>query len=356
MLLSFCYLAFAALLRLLSTGRRDRFLREVELLALRHEFAVLRRQSGRPKLRPADRAFLASLARLLPPERRRGLAVTPQTLLRWHRDLIRRRWTYPARSPGRPPLEQHVRQLVLRLARENPRWGYPRIAGELAKLGITVSASSVRRILLAAGLDPAPRRIGLSWQQFLRQQAASILACDFLSVETLTLRRYYVLFFIELATRRPEPDARSEQLPARLHDAPPRRRPELGDLRRCGFEDLDRAGTLSQEATEFAPPIHHVRVAVEGGFLLFESGEVGVIADQNHGIDLAAHRRPRYELSQPARTQELVHLREASEELAEVPVGDLHSMLQQYRHDHHLRSGCDNSVQLSQPRSRMPPR
>jgi putative transposase len=202
MLLSFCYLAFAALLRLLSAGRRDPFLREAELLALRHELSVLRRQAGRPKLRPSDRAFLAALAQLLPIERRRSLAATPQTLLRWHRDLIRRKWTYPTRGPGRPPVEQRVRQLVLRLARENPRWGYPRIAGELAKLGITVSPSTVRRILLAAGLEPAPRRIGLSWQQFLRQQAASILACDFFTVETLTLRRYYILFFIELATRR----------------------------------------------------------------------------------------------------------------------------------------------------------
>jgi transposase InsO family protein len=122
--------------------------------------------------------------------------------LRWHRELVRRKWAQPTRAPGRPPLEQHVRQLVLRFARENPRWGYPRIAGELLKLGFRVSPSSVRRILLAAGLEPAPRRIGPSWRQFLRQQAASILACDFFTVETLTLRRYYVLFFIELESRR----------------------------------------------------------------------------------------------------------------------------------------------------------
>lgn len=202
MLLSFCYLAFSTLLRLLAGSRRGDFAKDVEILVLRHQLAVLRRQAGRPKLRPADRAFLAALAPLLPRPRRYGLLVTPQTLLRWHRDLIRRQWTQSRRGPGRPPVEQRVRELVLRLARENPRWGYPRIAGELLKLGLTVSPSTVRRILRAAGLEPAPRRIGPSWQQFLRQQAASMLACDFFTVETLSLRRYYVLFFIELGSRR----------------------------------------------------------------------------------------------------------------------------------------------------------
>lgn len=202
MLLSFAYLAFAALLRLLAAGKRDPFAREVELLALRHELAVLRRQQSRPRLRPADRAFVAALARLLPPDRRRALLVTPQTLLRWHRELVRRKWKQPTRGRGRPPREQHTQQLVLRFARENPRWGYPRIAGELQKLGIRLSPSSVRRILLTAGLEPAPRRIGPSWRQFLRQQASSIIACDFFTVETLSLRRYYVLFFIELGSRR----------------------------------------------------------------------------------------------------------------------------------------------------------
>jgi transposase InsO family protein len=201
MLLSFTYLAFSALLRLLASGRRDAFAKDVELLVLRHQLAVLRRQAGRPKLRPADRALLAALTRLLPDPRRHGLLVTPQTLLRWHRELVRRKWAQPRRGPGRPPVEQRVRELVLRLARENPRWGYPRIAGELLKLGLRVSPSTVRRILLAAGLKP-PRRIGPSWQQFLRQQAASMLACDFFTVETISLRRYYVLFFIELGSRR----------------------------------------------------------------------------------------------------------------------------------------------------------
>jgi len=126
----------------------------------------------------------------------------PQTLLRWHRELIRRKWGQPRRSPGRPAVDERIRLLVLRFARENPRWGYPRIAGELLKLGLRVSPSTVRRILLANRLAPAPRRSGPSWRQFLRQQAATMLACDFFTVETISLRRLYVLFFIELESRR----------------------------------------------------------------------------------------------------------------------------------------------------------
>ena len=202
MLLSFAYLAFSAVLKLLLGRRRSEFAKDVELLVLRHQLVVLGRQAGRPSLRPADRALLAALVRALPRRRRHGLIVTPQTLLRWHRELVRRKWAQPRRCPGRPALDNQVRQLVLRFARENPRWGYPRIAGELLKLGHRVSPSTVRRLLLASGLKPAPRRSGPSWRSFLRQQAASVLACDFFTVETISLHRFYVLFFIELGSRR----------------------------------------------------------------------------------------------------------------------------------------------------------
>jgi putative transposase len=128
--------------------------------------------------------------------------VTPQTLLRWHRELVRRKWTYPRRVPGRPSLDPEVVDLIARLGRENPRWGCVRIQGELRKLGIRVGASTVRRIIRRAGLGPAPRRSGPTWSEFLRQQARSVLACDFFTVETVFLRTLFVLFFIEVHTRR----------------------------------------------------------------------------------------------------------------------------------------------------------
>jgi len=201
-ILSFLYWALRRLLELLVLcGRSDRA-KEVEILVLRHELYVLRRQVGRPRLGAADRAVLAALGGILPRARRRSFLVQPATLLRWHRELVRRRWTYPRRLPGRPPLSADARRLVLRLAAENPSWGYKRIHGELVGLGIRLSPSSVWNILRRHGIEPAPRRAGLSWAEFLCRQAGGILECDFFTVETLWLRRLHVLFFIELKRRR----------------------------------------------------------------------------------------------------------------------------------------------------------
>ena len=151
--------------------------------------------------------MFAALSRFVPRAAWANLAVRPDTLLRWHRQLVMRRWTYTHRKPGRPPLERSLRELILRLAHENPHWGYKRIVGELKGLGISVSATSVRKVLLEAGLQPAPKRSHSSWRTFLRQLAASMLACDFLNVETAFLRRIYVLFFI-VKFRGPCGDAR----------------------------------------------------------------------------------------------------------------------------------------------------
>jgi len=174
--------------------------KKVEILLLRHELQVLRRQVARPQLRPADRVVLAALSQLLP--RVRSLLVQPDTLLRWHRELVRRHWSFPVRPQGRPPLLSQARALVLRLAQENPSWGYKRIHGELKGLGFTLSPSTVWNILRRHGIDPVPRRARLSWHEFLRQQAAGIVECDFFTVDTVWLRRLYVFFFIELERRR----------------------------------------------------------------------------------------------------------------------------------------------------------
>jgi putative transposase len=204
LLWSFVYLAVRSLLALVVLLGRSGRSKELEILVLRHELALLRRQSARARLTRADRAFLAALSRLLPRAAWACFSVRPETLLGWHRRLVARRWTYPYTKPGRPPLDSSVVALILRLARENPRWGYRRIAGELKGLGVTVSATSVRNVLIGAGVPTAPERAGLSWRAFLRQQAATTLACDFLTVETAFLKRIYVLFFISLATRRIE--------------------------------------------------------------------------------------------------------------------------------------------------------
>ncbi len=204
MLWSFVYLMARNLFSLVWLLARPRRSKELEILLLRHELAVLRRHVGRPRLSRADRALFAALSRAVPRAAWTNLAVKPDKLLRWHRELVARRWTYAHRKAGRPPLERSLRELILPLARENPHWGYKRVVGELKAVGGSVSATSVRKVLLEAGLRPAPERGRSSWRTFLRQQAASVLACDFLTVETAFLQRIYVLFFISLSTRRIE--------------------------------------------------------------------------------------------------------------------------------------------------------
>ena len=200
--LSFLYWSLRRLLELIVLRFRSEREKEIEILLLRHQLLVLERQVARPELSRADRALLAAFSRVLPRRAWGSFVVTPATLLRWHRELVARRWTYPHRRPGRPATAAQVRELVVRLARENAGWGYRRMQGELLGLGVRIAASTVWTILREAGIEPAPKRLETTWAEFLRQQAASILECDFLTVDTLFLKRFYVLFFIDLSTRR----------------------------------------------------------------------------------------------------------------------------------------------------------
>jgi putative transposase len=198
------YMITRFLLSMVAVLVRGDVSKDVELLVLRHENAVLRRQIARPRYEAADRLWLAALSRVVP--RRLWPAVfpvTPATILRWHRRLVARKWTYTdRRRPGRPSTAVAVKKLILRMARDNPGWGHRRIQGELARLGHQVAASTVWEILNAAGMDPAPRRSGPTWRQFLSAQAHGVIACDFFTVDTVTLKRLYVLVSIEHGTRR----------------------------------------------------------------------------------------------------------------------------------------------------------
>ena len=198
-----CYLVMCRFFETLGSRRRTALDKDIELMVLRHEVRVLKRQlHGRVRYRTTDRAILAALSRLLPRWRWRCFLVTPETLLRWHRELSRRKWKRwrAQRGPGRPPLGDEIVELIVRLGRENRRWGCVRIQGELRGLGVRVSASSIRRVLRSHGLGPAPRG-GPTWKEFLAAQAKGILATDFFVVDTIKFTQLYVLFVIELQSR-----------------------------------------------------------------------------------------------------------------------------------------------------------
>jgi transposase len=203
-IISVLYQVVRCLLGCLTVLTRDETSKDAELLVLRHENAVLRRQVGRVRYEPGDRLWLAALSRLVP-RRRWGevFAVTPATLLAWHRRLVARKWDYASRRrPGRPSTAAAIRKLVIRIATENPTWGHRRVQGELVRLGHPIAASTVWQILHDAGIGPAPRRAGPTWKQFLTAQARGIIAADFVHVDTVLLRRVYALIVIEHGTRR----------------------------------------------------------------------------------------------------------------------------------------------------------
>ena len=204
MLYNVLYNLLGVLIQLLIIRGRSEAVLRAEVLALRHQLAVLERQVGRPRWQPLDRLVLTSISRVLPRPAWRALLPSPETLVRWHRELVRRKWTAFQRRPRRcrANARNELHDLILKLARENDGWGYRRIVGELHKLGHRCSNQTVRRVLSRHGLEPAPRRSQRSWSEFVRQHADQILATDFFHVDTVWLSRLYVLFFIEVGSRR----------------------------------------------------------------------------------------------------------------------------------------------------------
>jgi len=203
MVFSLVYMVIRWLLGLVVVICRSEVSKDVELLVLRHENAVLRRQVPRPRYESADRLWFTALSRFLPRRLWPGVfPVTPATILSWHRSLVARKWTYTERRrPGRPPTGTAVKKLIVQMARDNSGWGHRRIQGELARLGHQVAASMVWEILNVAGIDPAPRRAGPTWRQFLAAQANAVIACDFFTVDTVLLKRVYVLVLLEHGNR-----------------------------------------------------------------------------------------------------------------------------------------------------------
>src|ERR671917_2216337 len=204
LLLSIVYRLVCWLVGLSAILMRRDLSKDAELLVLRHENAVLRRQVARVHYRPVDRMWLAALSRLVPRRRwAKIFSVTPSTIMAWHRRLVSRKWDYTARRrSGRPPTAAAIKKLVIRMAAQNPTWGHRRVQGELNRLGHHIAASTVWQILHDAGIDPAPRRSGPTWRQFLTAQAKAVLAVDFMHVDTVLLRRIYALIAVEHGSRR----------------------------------------------------------------------------------------------------------------------------------------------------------
>ncbi|WP_421106408.1 integrase core domain-containing protein [Streptomyces sp. NEAU-S77] len=198
------YLLACQTFRWLALLARSSATKDAEILMLRHQLTIARRAQPRPRFSWSDRAVMAALLRMIVSKQRRSqvaLLISPRSVLRWHARLIAWKWTYPSRSPGRPPKPAALRQLVLRLAKENPGWGYRRVHGELLGLGRDVAASTVWTILKQAGIDPSPQRMDRSWAAFLKAQASAIVATDLFHIDTVFLRRWFVLFFINHGTR-----------------------------------------------------------------------------------------------------------------------------------------------------------